>query len=1331
MRKTKAFKRVLSLLLVMLLMASMLPMSSLAADATSKEEASIELSGNPSEYVTMTLMAGKSLYHGATGQAFPKTTALTTIRTGYTGSNSGASNAVGYNYEAYTLETEDDYVTVKSSEANKQTLDSVAAKANGLFKDETNAGATAIEVSRGDTFYVAFNLEGTISEYKGLAGGSISLAIPTSAFSTSMASTAMLNGLVAGGGFSNPADPSSLSAVPSYLAYAGGYSVDSRGTSDNLTFGNGQTGAAITLAAGGNYYLPTKAEWIAVVPVTVKADAPTGTYYIGSSTASGGQDNATAILWAKDANGTGNIVSASEGADKTTGTLKANAITVKVVSNDASVSIPANTKKAKTTGRTLDVTVDDKGNFKDGGTFKILESTDGTSFTDSSIAVNSVTVSSNKKTATLTFDGTNLDKAKTYKIQVSSDAVDAVAPATVPATMLTGTFTACDPLSGTASNTGTNYGDDIIPTLTGAPADAGTLTYRWSKGTTYTANPSYGVTGGKVPASIYGGVLSYDGSDNAKMTFRITSAALDNTYVDYTTAAIGKKQLTFASSANVNLPAVKQDATNTADLTKTATYTYTTADGIFGSDAVTSVITGVYTATQAQTPSTADNDKTIDAANVTVGALTSTAAGVADRYIVPTNKPTVKGTVSPIGYKLAGDFTFVNNADDSAITGNIVKTGGVTIKGTYTGTITAGQELTGFTVSINGATATDIAAANVDLTEKTFTYKLPDATPTDVSTYTFAAKTGKGVTTVAFDDQSKDYDGDATFKGTITTKKPDGSDFALSDFGVTLAYSGADAGSTLTATGTQTTWTAANGDVYQLPTLTGTIGQATATTVKATVEGLKEGATAEEIVAAVKEADVMVDDITVAQGKVKDYATDADILAALKANSTIFTAGNKTVTEITDLTQSAADVTPAKIGDTIVITGVDVTEQLADVEGLTATFADNKTTIEVTGADIAETTIDLTPADDTDAITVKIAAAAGLEQGTDDEWTITAGDITVTLANITASGKFATNFDNANFNLAVTASIGRKSSGSGIPYDTKGYAVAGMDEVEVDEENKITSLTEVTDIVKGAVFTGWSTDGTKDHIVKVGYQFKENELENGLTAVFEGYMMGDNKGKVNAEKSVTRAELLKMLLVSSGKFDATKNYDYSKTEGFKDVKKDSTAWYVPYLACNLELSEDQRVIKGFEDGTFHPDDKVTREQAAVMIARAFGVKTEGATTTKVTDIDKIPSWARESVAAMCENGTINGFPDGTFRGGVSTARCQAAHMVNPYLGLEAADEKTIRDDATVKNPFPDLSKNHWAYHDLMFASLSVKSDYYQTEITIPGAAPAAPETPAE
>ncbi len=335
MRKTKAFKRVLSLLLVMLLMASMLPMSSLAADATSKEEASIELSGNPSEYVTMTLMAGKSLYHGATGQAFPKTTALTTIRTGYTGSNSGASNAVGYNYEAYTLETEDDYVTVKSSEANKQTLDSVAAKANGLFKDETNAGATAIEVARGDTFYVAFNLEGTLSDYKGLAGGSISLAIPTSAFSTSMASTAILNGLVSGGGFSNPADPSSLSAVSDYLAYAGGYTVDSRGTNDNLTFGNGQTGAAITLAAGGNYYLPTKAEWVAVVPVTVKADAPVGTYYIGSSTASGGQDNATAVLWNNAENGTGDIVSTKEGADKTTGTLKANAIEVKVTDPSA------------------------------------------------------------------------------------------------------------------------------------------------------------------------------------------------------------------------------------------------------------------------------------------------------------------------------------------------------------------------------------------------------------------------------------------------------------------------------------------------------------------------------------------------------------------------------------------------------------------------------------------------------------------------------------------------------------------------------------------------------------------------------------------------------------------------------------------------------------------------------------------------------------------------------------------------------------------------------------------------------------------------------------
>lgn len=1064
-----------------------------------------------------------------------------------------------------------------------------------------------------------------------------------------------------------------------------------------------------------NYLIPTQAHWDFVLPFKAKAATTTPTEINCAVTTAVGSTVSVAEM-SLVANGskalqTLDASTEMKAVNSTTNTTHfiSSGATVTVTSNDASVSIPANTVKAKTTGRTLDVTVDSKGNFKDGGTFKILESSDGTNFTDSSIAVSSVTVSSNKKTATLTFDGTNLDKAKTYKIQVSSDAVDAVSPATVPATMLTGTFTACDPLGGTPSITGTTYGDTIKATL--ASGNSTNLTYAWSVGDTFNPNSKYSTSASGVDAATYMKAAGFT-LGTSKMTFRITATDLDDTFKDVTTsAAIAKKSISVPSTVT-GVPAVTQGSTGAA-LTVSGSVKLTT--GIVGSDTVNVAYTATYP--------DATNAGTVNNIPITWGAVSGDQAA---RYNVDTTvSSTGTGSVSEAGYTVSATAPV---SITSGLTGGKVGPAGGKIQGTVT--LQPGETLNA--VNITGDNGFTAATATItDATTGAFEYTF--AATTKAIAITVAADITRGATPVTVT-VSKKYDGtpDVDLEhDTITLSNG----LTLTDFGVTaMTFADGEVGAGKAITTTPATVANITKDdvEYKFPeSLTGTITQNTATTVKATVEGLKEGATADEIATAILGADVMVDNITVAQGKVSDYATKEDIINELEKDSTIFTAGNKTVTEITDLTQSAADVTPAKIGDTIVITGVDVTEQLADVEGLTATFADNKTTIEVTGADIAETTIDLTPADDTDAITVKIAAATGLEQGTDDEWTITAGDITVTLANITASGKFAMNFDNANFNLAVTASIGRKSSGSGIPYDTKGYAVAGMDEVEVDEENKITSLTEVTDIVKGAVFTGWSTDGTKDHIVKVGYQFKENELENGLTAVFEGYMMGDNKGKVNAEKSVTRAELLKMLLVSSGKFDATKNYDYSKTEGFKDVKKDSTAWYVPYLACNLELSEDQRVIKGFEDGTFHPDDKVTREQAAVMIARAFGVKTEGATTTKVTDIDKIPSWARESVAAMCENGTINGFPDGTFRGGVSTARCQAAHMVNPYLGLEKADEKTIRDDATVKNPFPDLSKNHWAYHDLMFASLSVKSDYYQTEITIPGAAPAAPETPAE
>lgn len=105
----------------------------------------------------------------------------------------------------------------------------------------------------------------------------------------------------------------------------------------------------------------------------------------------------------------------------------------------------------------------------------------------------------------------------------------------------------------------------------------------------------------------------------------------------------------------------------------------------------------------------------------------------------------------------------------------------------------------------------------------------------------------------------------------------------------------------------------------------------------------------------------------------------------------------------------------------------------------------------------------------------------------------------------------------------------------------------------------------------------------------------------------------------------------------------------------------------------------------------------------------------------MTDFDQVASWAQKYVAALCDNGTINGYEDQTFRGQRKIQRAEAAQMINIYLGLTEADKDVIEADSSIVSPFSDVKTKDWKYANIMFASLSVPASYYSTEITIPEA----------
>lgn len=117
-------------------------------------------------------------------------------------------------------------------------------------------------------------------------------------------------------------------------------------------------------------------------------------------------------------------------------------------------------------------------------------------------------------------------------------------------------------------------------------------------------------------------------------------------------------------------------------------------------------------------------------------------------------------------------------------------------------------------------------------------------------------------------------------------------------------------------------------------------------------------------------------------------------------------------------------------------------------------------------------------------------------------------------------------------------------------------------------------------------------------------------------------------------------------------------------------------WAKPYI----EYLADKNIISGFEDGTFRPNDSVTREQFVKMIVTAFNFKASGNSEISFSDV-KLDDWCYDYISTAYENGIINGVSSELFGVGRYITREDAATILN-----RAAKEK-INGDLPIKNAY--------------------------------------------
>ena len=103
-----------------------------------------------------------------------------------------------------------------------------------------------------------------------------------------------------------------------------------------------------------------------------------------------------------------------------------------------------------------------------------------------------------------------------------------------------------------------------------------------------------------------------------------------------------------------------------------------------------------------------------------------------------------------------------------------------------------------------------------------------------------------------------------------------------------------------------------------------------------------------------------------------------------------------------------------------------------------------------------------------------------------------------------------------------------------------------------------------------------------------------------------------------------------------------------------------------------------------------------------MLVRFLGLTPSGTPTfTDATD-----HWAASAIAVLAEQGIVGGYEDGTFRPKGNITRAEAAKMVNKALNRTPNTTLVQQNMATNALPFTDVSTNHWAYYEIIEATVS-------------------------
>ncbi|NSL51865.1 S-layer homology domain-containing protein [Calidifontibacillus erzurumensis] len=204
------------------------------------------------------------------------------------------------------------------------------------------------------------------------------------------------------------------------------------------------------------------------------------------------------------------------------------------------------------------------------------------------------------------------------------------------------------------------------------------------------------------------------------------------------------------------------------------------------------------------------------------------------------------------------------------------------------------------------------------------------------------------------------------------------------------------------------------------------------------------------------------------------------------------------------------------------------------------------------------------------------------------------------------------------------------------------------------------------------VFSFFSTSVFAAQKTDISGHWAEKEINEWFE---KGLIGGYSDGSFKPNGAITRAEFIALVNRAFG-------FDESSEGGFTDIFPSD--WYY----SEILKAKAAGYIGGYEDGSIKPNNNISRQEVAAILARLASVESRASSVDQFNDKDNIPTWSRGVVGGVVDAGFMRGYEDGTFKPFHNTTRAEAVVILNRALKdtQKPSEQEKVYDTAGVYGP---------------------------------------------